>query len=114
MNNTALVEQLVGALNNAEDALNNSQSFLAALNKHGFARVVEQANELALGIIASALTAAKEALHGGGVEPDPQLCKFYDVDTYPKLVASMAHHIEKLQAKLPPSRDTQPGRVREG
>jgi hypothetical protein len=46
--------------------------------------------------------------------PYPKLCKFYDVETYPDLVANMLHHIEKLQAKLPLLRDTQPGRVREG
>lgn len=47
-------------------------------------------------------------------EPDPQLCKFYQVKTYPELVAAQAHHIEKLQAKLPPLRNEQPGKVREG
>jgi len=44
--------------------------------------------------------------------PDPQLCKFYEVETYPDLVANMARHIEKLQAKLPPTRDEQPGKAR--
>lgn len=33
--------------------------------------------------------------------PDPQLCKFYGVETYRALVEAQARHIEKLQAKLP-------------
>lgn len=41
-----------------------------------------------------------------------QLCKFYDVTTYADLVAAQAHHIEKLQAKLPPLRDEQNGKAR--
>lgn len=47
-------------------------------------------------------------------EPDEQLCKFYSVSTYPELVKAMENHITRLQAKIPPIRDTQPGRVREG
>lgn len=46
--------------------------------------------------------------------PDAQLCKFYDVDNFPDLVSAMDHHIEKLQAKLPPTPSLWPGRVREG
>ena len=42
------------------------------------------------------------------------LLKFYAVDTLEALVEAQARHIEKLQAKLPPLRDEQPGRVREG
>ena len=34
-------------------------------------------------------------------EPDPQLCKFYQVETFPALVEAMERHIEKLQAKMP-------------
>lgn len=46
--------------------------------------------------------------------PDPQLCKFYAVETWPELVAAMLHHITKLQAKLPPTPSLAPQRVREG
>lgn len=42
------------------------------------------------------------------------LLKFYAVNSVDELIDAMAHHIEKLQAKLPPMRDEQPGRVREG
>jgi hypothetical protein len=47
-------------------------------------------------------------------QPDPVLCKFYQVDSFPALVAAMEHHIERLQAKLP--KDNQPAftHVREG
>jgi hypothetical protein len=58
--------------------------------------------------------AGRAALLQSPTLPDPQLCKFYEVETYPELVANMELHIEKLQAKLPLLRDTQPGRVREG
>lgn len=47
-------------------------------------------------------------------QPNPQLCKFYSVTTYPELVAQMDRHITRLQAKLPPIKDTQPGLVRGG
>lgn len=50
----------------------------------------------------AALIAAKEVT-AQGVEPDPQLCKFYDVTTFPELVAAMEAHILRLQAKLPKS-----------
>ena len=45
-------------------------------------------------------------------QPDQQLCKFYDVETYSGLVAAQSRHIEKLQAKLPPLKDEQPGNPR--
>lgn len=43
-----------------------------------------------------------------------QLAKFYAVHSKDALIDAQAKHIEKLQAALPPRRDTQPGRVREG
>ena len=46
--------------------------------------------------------------------PDPQLCKFYAVETWPELVAAMERHINKLQAKLPATPSLAPQRVREG
>jgi hypothetical protein len=49
-----------------------------------------------------------------GPKPDPVLCKFYNVTKFPELVAIQAHHIERLQAMLPPSGSLAPQRVREG
>jgi hypothetical protein len=48
------------------------------------------------------------------VQPDPVLCNFYQVETFPDLVAALVHHIEKLQAKVPPFGNNWPGKVREG
>ncbi len=45
---------------------------------------------------------------------DAQLCKFYGVSTDAELIAAQARHIEKLQAKLPPTPSFAPQRVREG
>jgi hypothetical protein len=42
------------------------------------------------------------------------LAKFYGVTTYAGLVQAQAHHVEKLQAKLPPTPSLAPQRVREG
>jgi hypothetical protein len=42
-----------------------------------------------------------KVLERSGVELDQQLCKFYDVQTFPELVEAMEHHIRKLQSKLP-------------
>lgn len=42
-----------------------------------------------------------KVLERSGAEPDQQLCKFYDVQTFPELVEAMEHHIRKLQSKLP-------------
>src|SRR3990167_6386871 len=49
-----------------------------------------------------------------GLPEHTTLMKFYAVETLPDLIKAQARHIERLQAKLPPTRDTQPGRVREG
>lgn len=46
--------------------------------------------------------------------PDAQLCRFYNVTTYPELVESMLHHIERLQQARAPLSDTHPGIIREG
>jgi len=47
-------------------------------------------------------------------EPDQQLCRFYQAQTFPELVSAMERHIERLQDKLP--RGEQPAftRAREG
>jgi len=42
------------------------------------------------------------------------MADFYNVNTKDELIAAQAHHIEKLQSRLPPRIDEQPGRVREG
>lgn len=42
------------------------------------------------------------------------LKRFYSVDTLEALIVAQDRHIERLQARLPPPKDTQPGRVREG
>lgn len=43
-----------------------------------------------------------------------KLMKFYGVDKVIELVKAQEHHVEKLQSKLLPLRDEQPGKVREG
>lgn len=45
---------------------------------------------------------------------DTQLFKFYGVSTTAELIAAQARHIEKLQAKIPPTPSFAPQRVREG
>lgn len=42
------------------------------------------------------------------------LMKFYGVSDYRGLIRMQCHHIEKLQAKLPPPRDTEPRNYRKG
>lgn len=32
--------------------------------------------------------------------PDPQLCQFYGVSTYPQLVEAQEYHIQKLQGEV--------------
>lgn len=43
-----------------------------------------------------------------------QLAKFYGVNTKNELIAAQARHVERLQSKLPPIKDEQPRKVREG
>lgn len=50
-------------------------------------------------------------------EPDPQLCRFYGVDSFPALVEAQEKHIVKLQKKVAATEKPQslyPPRVREG
>lgn len=42
------------------------------------------------------------------------LLKFYDKSTLTGLIEMQSIHIERLQAQVPPIRDNQPRRVREG
>ena len=58
----ATLEQLVAALNNAEDALNNSQALIAGRERFGFAKPCYGANEIALGFVSPAITAGRTAL----------------------------------------------------
>ena len=58
----ATLEQLVAALNNAEDALNNSQALIAGRERFGFAKPCYGANEIALGFVSPAITAGRAAL----------------------------------------------------
>lgn len=52
--------------------------------------------------------------HSFMTDEQKQLAKFYGVNTKNELIAAQANHIEKLQAKLPPLRDEQPRKLREG
>ncbi len=58
----ATLEQLVVALNNAEDALNNSQALIAGRERFGFAKTCYGVNEIALGFVSPAITAGRAAL----------------------------------------------------
>ena len=44
-------------------------------------------------------------------EPDPVLCKFYQVTTFEELVSAQEHHINKLQAKLEKENDNGMGSI---
>jgi hypothetical protein len=46
------------------------------------------------------------------LESYPNTCKVYSAKTCEELIAAMMHHIEKLQSKLSPLEDDQPGIVR--
>lgn len=91
----ATLEQLVGAL---ETGRWNTRA-LAGWDPSEIGKDYNDDNDK----INAALTAGRAALAGAErVEPDTQLCKFYDVATYPDLVAAMEKHITKLQARTPP------------
>lgn len=47
-------------------------------------------------------------------EGNAELRRFYSVETTTDLIAAMSRHIEKLQSKLPPTRDEQHRTPREG
>ena len=44
-------------------------------------------------------------------EPDPVLCKFYQVTTFEELISAQEHHINKLQAKLKKENDNGMGSI---
>ena len=69
----------------------------------------------------AALARCQEEVHRlspprtGGIHSEfAQIAKFYAVDNMVDLVRMQEHHIKRLQAKLPPIRDTEPKRVRKG
>lgn len=70
---------------------------------------VKQINAAQFGLLAASPTPPAE-------QPacDTQLFKFYGVNTSAELIAAQARHIEKLQAKLPPTPSFAPQRVRKG
>ena len=80
----ATLEQLVVALNNAEDALNNSQALIAGRERLGFAKTAYAANENALGFISLAITAGRAALANAeptctwSKDPDFEMGDTYD------------------------------------
>lgn len=43
-----------------------------------------------------------------------QLLRFYQKQTLIELIFAQSLHVERLQAKVPPIRDSQPRKVREG
>lgn len=43
-----------------------------------------------------------------------ELLRFYSCESLQELVLEQAKHVEKLQTKIPPMRDEQPKRIREG
>ena len=55
----AEIERLRRALNNAKDALLNSQTYITASHPIGFGKVCKDVNELALGIVRAALKETK-------------------------------------------------------
>lgn len=84
----ATLEQLVVALEEVLDYIN---------------RYSIPAHQLELDPIDESIKTLNAALaNAERAEPDTQLCKFYDVATYPDLVAAMEKHITKLQARTPP------------
>ena len=76
----ATLEQLVGALNNAEDALNNSQALIAGRERFGFAKPCYGANEIALGFVSLAITAGRAAL----ANAEQQVPQWLPIETAPQ------------------------------
>jgi hypothetical protein len=58
---------------------------------------------------AAAVTGTERTLTA---ETIAQLMRFYNVETMEQLVLAQDRHIERLQAKLPPTPDTQPRKSR--
>jgi hypothetical protein len=66
------------------------------------------------GLVWDAMLAASPTPPAEQKACDTQLFKFYGVSTTAELIAAQARHIEKLQAKIPPTPSFVPQRVREG
>lgn len=107
----ATLEQLVGALEKHHkqetrysDNKRRANATCAHFTVNPLQELAEQAYMLTHGKeTIEAIASGRAAIAGAErVEPDTQLCKFYDVATYPDLVAAMEKHITKLQARTPP------------
>ena len=61
-----LIRQMAIALNNAEDALTNSQSILSVLKQNGFVDAAKAANAIALGYVTPAIAAGQQYLKENG------------------------------------------------
>lgn len=68
--------------------------------------------------LCAAIDALAASPAAGGVQAltdeQQQLMKFYGAGSLAELIGAQAKHIERLQAKLPPSPSLAPQRVREG
>ena len=90
-----------------ECAISNLRDDAARLRDGGYTPD-QIANDL--GVIADDLAKCKP-----NVQPDPQLCSFYQVDSFPALVTAQEQHIQKLQAKMAkPANPFHPLNSREG
>ena len=89
----ATLEQLVEALNNAEDALNNSQALIAGRERFGFAKTCYAANEIALGFISPAITAGRAAL--ANAEPKKFSLTNTSTSTVPRTIESFFEAMDK-------------------
>ena len=89
----ATLDQIVAALNNAEDALNNSQALIAGRERLGFAKTAYAANENALGFISLAITAGRAAL--ANAEPKKFSVTNTSTGTLPQRVESIFETMDK-------------------
>lgn len=105
---TGRVARVVNQLAAAQATIERLREALQDIRSHATSTGCRLASKALAAINAKATPAGAAPL------PDAQLCRFYDVDNFPDLVAAMDHHIEKLQAKLPPTPSLKPTRVREG
>lgn len=74
--------------------------------------LVEEAHDLLEIALAASKTEQQEQAGEPLTELAKQLCVFYGVNNYAELVAAQDRHIAKLQAKVTPLIDEQPGKAR--
>lgn len=86
--------------------------FNAVLNASSW----EECRRRIVNSLAPAVRAAIGSRSATGSIPDEfkVLGSYYNVDDVAALIRAQDEHVTRLQAKLPPVRDTTPGRVREG